>query len=267
MWWSQCLTSHEPHCTSLQLLQVTDANQCTAAFSGPKSQHTVVMRTKVLSTQLAAVTRPSGQCTASHNRIIPRLEGPHYHHHILRVSNVVIDINVRFKCFRVAPRAAVCPLEATNQFHVPFPLVTALLPFSGLAAVTSGRWVPERLEWSTAPAEEQSSCTYRVSHSEWPSLGKSVCTSAQPQTVTRPPSAESRAVVVAHVWSQQQIKHKVRGQPAARRTKKRIRKGAALAYSANRIAWGVSGKQAVQQSLAVLRIWLFNPDLAFIATF
>lgn len=68
-------------------------------------------------------------------------------------------------------------------------------------------------------------------------------TGAQPPTASRPASAESCrvvvvvvVVVVAHVCSLEQIKQEVRGQPAARRTEKRIRKGAALAYSASRIA-------------------------------
>lgn len=119
------------HCTPLQLLQATDANQCTVAFSG-HSWHN-----KAPSTQLPAVTRPSGECP---HYCVPQLRytAPRrapLSSSYLKSLVVVIDINVRFKYFRVEPRAAICPLEATNQFHVPLPLVIALLlPFSAISS-------------------------------------------------------------------------------------------------------------------------------------
>lgn len=94
---------------------------------------------------------------------------------------VVIDINGRFECLRVAPRAAICPLEATNQFHVPLLLVIALLlPFPAISScnLRAILLADECLRGSSEAAlvaEEQSSRTHRVSRSERLRPGESVC--------------------------------------------------------------------------------------------
>lgn len=191
-------------CSSLHLLQEPDATR-----AQPRPQATVVQRSRTASTQLPAETRPSGKRPTT---TLPLSSS------YLKSYVVVIDINGRFECLRVAPRAAICPLEATNQFHVPLPLVIALLlPFPAISScnLRAVLLADECLGGSSEAALVRRSKVL----SPIGSPAQSGCvpvsrraTGAQPPTAARPASA---VVVVAHVCSLEQIKQEVRGQPAA----------------------------------------------------
>lgn len=229
-------------CTSLHLLQEPDATR-----AQPRPQATVVQRSRAASTQLPAETRPSGK--RPHYRVPqPRCTAPGsapLSSSYLKSDVVVIDINGRFECLRVAPRAAICPLETTNQFHVPLPLVIALLlPFPAISScnLRAVLLADECLRgWSEAAlVEEQSSRTHRVSRSERLRTSESACnrraaTNRSSSCLCREPRCCCCCCCSARL---QPGANQAGGERAARgpRTEKRIRKGAALAYSASRIA-------------------------------